>query len=73
MLPPQHVYAWHGGTWKFCDCSGRFLNIPCESFAPRDAQNPMVFVGSCSTGKGLDVDPVAVVHGNGPALRSHSE
>ena len=48
---PKNVYAWHGGTCNFCDCSGRFPNIPCESFAPRDAHNLTVFVGNCSTSK----------------------
>ena len=43
--------AWRGGTCNFCDCSGRFPNIPCESFAPRDAHNLTVFVGNCSTSK----------------------
>ena len=48
---PKNVRAWRGGTFNFCDCSGRFPNIPCESFAPRDAHNLTVFVGNCSTSK----------------------
>ena len=48
---PKNVRAWRGGTCNFCDCSGRFPNIPCESFAPRDAHNLTVFVGNCSTSK----------------------